>query len=299
MIIRICFPFFDTRFARAYAAHGHYQHAPRWLVADPPPPLSAVGGMGAITRHIPPPPYASAEASNLIKLYDIEQAADAELRDRSIDMVAGQHGHARLRVTLETVPDRWRDRTLDDVIEGVLATEVAVRHPERRGIYEPLGEAGPFLADLYARESARTLPESMRRYEPDLVRPGRPFLLIVNTRRETLAETGAMFRVPVTQRGFEGEAWFYAWHSALGGDSLPVWYVDAPRGGEAWRHPAEALEDLTAVHEELFLCLVASSELDGREDAKGLRAVLERYAKKLSGQLRKGERHGVNLQVTA
>ena len=36
MISRMCFPFFDSRFARALAKGGDYQLAPRWLLERRP-----------------------------------------------------------------------------------------------------------------------------------------------------------------------------------------------------------------------------------------------------------------------
>ena len=148
-----------------------------------------------------------------------------------------------MRATLEVqrVPWWWEERTLSEVIEGVATTQVAVRHPKRRGVYETLGEAAPYLADLYARESARTAPRVARDYDPDSVRFGRPFLILANTRREPLTLPASMIEIPVSLPAYYGRIWFFPWRSLNKIWRWPVWYFHMPRGGDAWLQPAEAL----------------------------------------------------------
>lgn len=292
MFVRVCFPFFDTRFAREDAA-GDQQPAPRWLYGEPPPPVDFVGRLGRVAKWIPPQPYAKCSAADLIKIRRREDRP-FELRVDAIDAVADQYGHARLAVTLEAHAAEGQSQPrMADLIESVASADVSVRHPERRGLYDSLGAAAELLADLYARESARTAPEPRGVYRPDWVHPGRPFLVMVNSRREPVALPLAI-DMPAADPGFGGHIRFFPWRSAEGDTALPVWYIEAPRGGDAWRQPAEALEDLTAHYEELFLCATLEEKAG---DDPAYASLLERHRKRLSGLLRRDRRHGVDLQA--
>lgn len=291
MFVRACFPFFDTRFAREDAVED-LRLVPRWLYREPPPPVDYVGRMGRVAKWIPPHPYARCSAADLIR---IERANDDcfALGVEGIEAVADQHGHARLAVTLDARATGGGEAQLGELIEMVATADVSIRHPDRRGAYDTLAAAAEVLCDLYARESARTAPEPRGEYRPDWVYPGRPFLVLVNTRREPVA-LPLTLDMPDPDPGFGGRIRFFPWHSDEGDAALPVWYIDAPRGGDAWRQPAEALEDLTAHYEELFLC----ATLEAQADAEGAYAsFLERHRKRLAGTLRAPRRHGVDLQA--
>jgi len=90
---------------------------------------------------------------------------------------------------------------------------------------------------------------------------------------------------------------FLPWTSSEGGAGLPVWYIDAPRGGDAWKLPEEAVEDVNAHYEELFLCTALQAEAQALTDTnENYPFVLSTHAKRLSATLRKEKRHGVNLR---
>jgi hypothetical protein len=291
MFVRACFPFFDTRFAREDAA-ADLRPAPRWLYGEPPPAVDYVGRLGRVAKWIPPQPYARCSATDLIK---IERNEDDQftLRVEGIEAVADQHGHARMAVTLDAPATSGGQAQLGELIERVATADVSVRHPDRRGVYDTLAAAAEVLCDLYARESARTAPEPRGDYQPDWVHPGRPFLVLVNTRREPV-ELPLAVEMPATEPSFGGRIRFLPWRSPDGDTALPVWYIDAPRGGDAWRQPAEAIEDLTAHYEELFLCAMLE---DGAGDDVAYAGFLERHRKRLAGSLRRERRHGVDLQA--
>ncbi|NIJ22330.1 hypothetical protein FHS95_004045 [Sphingomonas naasensis] len=290
MFVRACFPFFDTRFAREDAA-GDQRRAPLWLSVEPPPKFDFVGRLGRVAKWIPPLPYARCSAADLIK---IDRSADraVALRVDAIEAVADQHGHARLAVTLEAQASADRVR-MTDLIESVASANISICHPERRGLSDSLGAAADVLCDLYARESARTAPEPRGDYQPDWVHAGRPFLIVVNSRREPV-ELPLAVEMPAPVPGFGGSIRFFPWRSDEGGAALPIWYLEAPRGGDAWRQPAEALEDLTAHYEELFVC--ATLEEKAGDDPAYAR-YLELHRKRLTGVLRVERRHGVELQA--
>lgn len=291
MFVRACFPFFDTRFAREDAA-ADLRPAPRWLYGEPPPAADYVGRLGRVAKWIPPQPYARCSAADLIK---IERSDDDQfgLRVEAIEAVADQHGHARLGVTLDASAKGAGPARLGELIEMVATADVSIRHPERRGAFDTLAAAAEVLCDLYARESARTAPEPRGDYQPDWVYPGRPFLVLVNTRREPV-ELPLTLDMPAPEPGFGGRIHFFPWRSEETDTALPVWYVDAPRGGDAWRQPAEALEDLTAHYEELFLCVTLEAQASEDSPYAGF---LERHRKRLAGSLRRERRHGVDLQA--
>lgn len=291
MFVRACFPFFDTRFAREDAAVD-LRPAPRWLYGEPPPPADYVGRLGKVAKWIPPQPYARCSAADLIK---VERGDDDQfaLRVDGIEIVADQHGHARLAVTLDAQTAAGGQAQLGELIEMVSTADVSVRHPDRRGVYDTLGAAAEVLCDLYARESARTAPEPRGGYQPDWVHPGRPFLVLVNTRREPV-DLPMTLDMPAPDPGFGGRIHFFPWRAPDGDTALPVWYIDAPRGGDVWRQPAEAIEDLTAHYEELFLCAMLEEQAG---DDPAYAGFLERHRKRLAGSLRRERRHGVDLQA--
>ena len=100
--------------------------------------------------------------------------------------------------------------------------------------------------------------------------------------------------MPAPDPGFGGRIHFFPWRASDGDTALPVWYIDAPRGGDAWRQPAEALEDLTAHYEELFLCAMLEEQAS---DDPAYAGFLERHRKRLAGSLRRERRHGVDLRA--
>ena len=228
MFARICFPFFDTRFVRAYADTGDYTGAPEWLVGEPPPPLAHVGGLGRVTKYIPPLPYARAEADSLVTLApDETYESELIITKKGVDIVASQTGHARIGATFDLKHswDLGEPEVLGEVVKTLATTEVAVRHPARRGIYETLGFAAPYLADLYARESARTAKGVSDGFQPDRVQFGRPFLILANTHRSLVEIPQTLFRVPVDHPDFRGKVWFFPWRAPSDDMAMPVWYL--------------------------------------------------------------------------
>jgi hypothetical protein len=297
MHVQVCFPFFDTRFLREMAGgEADASPAPRWLYGDPPPPFEWVGRFGRVDKRLPPLPYARCLSTNLVSLQPPEDvdATDVEPSLDWIETVADQHGHARLTIGLDLAISE--ETGLAGVAERLMRSEVAVRHPERHDMYEMLAEAGEVLADLYARESARTAVPPQGPYLADWVVAARPFLIMVNTRRDPVRVDESAIRVP--GGAFEGSLSFLPWRAPEGDLALPVWYIDAPRGGEAWRQTAEAVEEVNARYEELFTCLLLREEAAGAgAAAHNFSVYLEKHCKRLAASLRRTQRHGVDLQA--
>ena len=297
MLAEICFPFFDTRFLREDADEKR-KPAPRWLYGEPPPPLGQVGRLGRVDKWIPPLPYARCLASDLVSLQPPAEVAGVQVAWRllRVEALADQHGHARLSLWVEAAAD-WADHDLATVAETVAAQEVAVRHPDRRGLYERLAEAGDSLADLYARESARTAPAPRGDYQADWVVAARPFMILVNVRREFIESGAEAINIPLLDSTFPGTLNFLPWRSQEGDAALPVWYLDAPRGGDAWRQPAEAVEEVNARYEELFTCSLMREMAAKTEADDNFTIYLGNYCRRLAATLRRTKRHGVNLQA--
>jgi hypothetical protein len=296
MHVGVCFPFFDTRFLHE-DADGASKPAPRWLYSEPPPPLAWVGRLGRVDKWIPPLPYARCSAAELIAVQpqSVDAAARVDLELVNIEVMADQGGHGRLSIWLEAKAQGC-DGRLELVVEQIARREVAVRHPDRRDVYEILAEAGDSLADLYGIESARTAPIPHDDYRGDWVVAARPFMIFVNTRREAI-DAGPK-AIAIQSAGSAGSLSFLPWRSPDGDIALPVWYLDAPRGGDAWRQPVEAVEDLNARYEELFSCLLLKEEMDADNGVEHNFAVyLARHCKRIAAGLRRTQRHGVDLQA--
>ncbi|MFL6862172.1 MAG: hypothetical protein ACJ8DZ_04160, partial [Allosphingosinicella sp.] len=294
MYVEICFPFFDTRFMRE-DADGSSRPAPRWIYGRPPPALNQVGRLGRVDKWIPPLPYGRCLAGELVT---VGPAGDDEgslsLTLQRIEAIADQAGHARLSIWFElALADK---AALSDIIEQVARYVVSVHIPERRDQYELLAEAADSLADLYARESARTALAPRGDYRADWVLAGRPYFIFINTRRDPVDPGDKAFKLPLP--GLPCSLSFVPWRSPEGDLAVPVWYIDAPRGGEAWRPVAEAVEEVNARYEELFTCLLLREDLAKAGDGDHNFAVLlDKYCKRLSGTLRRAQRHGVDLQA--
>ncbi len=298
MHVQVSFPFFDTRFLRERAAgEADAKPAPRWLYGDLRPPLDRVGRFGRVNKWLPPLPYARCLSANLVSLQspDID-ATDVELSLSWIETVADQHGHARLTIGLDLALSG--ETGLAGVAEQLMRSEVAVRHPERHEMYEMLADAGEDLADLYARESARTAVPPQGPYLADWVVAARPFLIMVNTRRDPVQVDESAIEVPFAGGTFKGSLSFLPWRAPDGDLALPVWYIDAPRGGDTWRQTAEAVEEVNARYEELFTCLLLREEAAGAgAAAHNFSVYLEKHCKRVAASLRRTQRHGVDLQA--
>lgn len=295
MLGRLCFPFFDSRFAREDLQIDEL--APRWLYAEPRPAIERLGRLGRVERWIPPRPFARCRVSEILSISagSSESGNASSLQFKDIDIIAGQNGHTRLTVELAAATPHGTD--LSACIERIVTAEVAIRHPERRGIYEMLGSSAAPLADLYARESARTV-RSKAGYDPGWVSFGRPFLIVVDAWRQAIGVSATAVELDVANPAFEGRVSFLPWRSEDEGMALPVWYICCPRGGEIWRQIAAALEDLTADYEELFLCSVLCEKMDRADpESAQLGSILARNVKRLTGSLRRETRHGVNLRA--
>jgi hypothetical protein len=293
MDVEICFPFFDTRFMREDAAADSHP-APRWMYGRPPPALDKVGRLGRVAKWVPPLPYARCLAADLITLGEAGAETSIALDLIRIEAIADLSGHARLSIWFDVkVGDKV---ALADIVEQVTRYVVSVHIPERRDQYEMLASAGDNLADLYARESARTAPAPRGDYQADWVYAGRPFMIFINKRRDPVEPGDKAIRLPLPQ--LAGTLSFLPWRSPEGDLAVPVWYLDVPRGGDAWRQPAEAVEEVNARYEELFTCLLLREEMAGAAAANhNFTVLLDKYCKKLSGTLRRPQRHGVDLQA--
>jgi hypothetical protein len=294
MLAQVHFPFFDSRFALEDSDQLQ-KLAPRWLYADSSPAILSVGLLGAVSKWIPPRPYARCAAADLIGLQVAGATADPpRLSSKSIELIADQHGHARLSVLLEATLSGLPFR-LGAVVESLATAELMIQHPARRAVYEMVVNASSALADIYALESAGTAAQPGE-YRADLVQYGRPFLILVNDRRENVEVDRTSAQLSTAEAGFQGRIHFFPWQSEDGEFSLPVWYVEAPRGGSAWLGAAEALQDATAHYEELFLCTLLQNRIaqDGAANANIL-PLLERHHKRLAGTLRRAKRNGVDL----
>jgi hypothetical protein len=293
MNVEICFPFFDTRFMREDADAGS-RPAPRWMYGKPPPPLGTVGRLGRVDKWIPPLPYARCLAGDLITLGEGDPNSSVSLSLIRIDAIADLAGHARLSIWFDVQFDGEVD--LAAMVEQVTRYVVSVHIPERRDQYEMLAAAGDSLADLYARESARTAVPPRGDYQADWVYAGRPFILMINTRRERVELGDKAIRLPLPETSFALS--FLPWRSSEDDLAVPVWYLDAPRGGDAWRQPAEAVEEVNARYEELVTCLLLREEIAGAPSTnRNFAVLLDKYCQRLSGTLRRGQRHGVDLQA--
>ncbi|MEP9358143.1 hypothetical protein [Sphingomonas sp. KR3-1] len=298
MIVRGCFPLFDTRFILEDSSEDA-RPAPRWLYAEPPPPVDYVGRLGRVAKWIPPHPYARCTAADLIQLSlrpdEEDHAKHFAMQVEKIEVVADQHGHARLSVELN-LEVLGSDRSLAALADSVATADISVRHPERRGQYDTLAGAANILADLYARESARTAPPPRGSYRPDWVIAGRPFLIVVNDRRDSIEFPATL--PEVATQGDNSRIRFFPWRpDDDNGSALPIWYLEASRGGAAWRLQIEALEDLTAHYEELFLC--TELQIRGETQPMPFDAALAMHRKRLSGTLRRERRHGVDLRAAS
>ena len=296
MLGRFCFPFFDSRFARE-DLEPQTMLAPRWLYGEPPPPIQRLGNLGQVQRWIPPRPFARCVVNNILSIGEAPSSQENawDIQFEEIDLIASQAGHTRL--TAEFVMGADCGDKLDAFVERIVTAEVAIRHPERRGVYDMLGSAAASLADLYARESARTVGSGAG-YSPDWVSFGRPFLVLIDTCRLPIAVPQAAIEVTVAHPGFSGRVSFIPWRLEDEGIFLPVWFIQCPRGGAIWRPIAEAIEDLTADYEELFVCSAMCEQLNQTNLADSqLSNLLSRNSKRLKGTLRKPIRHGVDLQV--
>jgi hypothetical protein len=297
VLAEVCFPLFDTRFAREEAITDEKAEkpAPLWLYGEPP--IERVGRFGSVSKRIPPIPYAQCNAGDVLSILHNSDTTEIEaVTLESVGAIADQYGHARLSVWL-SISTREPQLSLADLVEGLTSLQVAVRHPDRRDVYEVLAGAGPALSDLYARESARTAKGYTGGYVADWVVPGRPFLIIVNSRRETLSLPVGLLTVP-TDTARAGQLYFYPWISAEGERALAVWYMDAPRGGDSWAQPVDAVEELTSHYEELFIASALLAEAQHELPlAENYATLLERHVKRVSGHLRKERRHGVDLKA--
>jgi hypothetical protein len=293
MDVEICFPFFDTRFMREDAVADSWP-SPRWMYAKPRPPLDKVGRLGRVDKWVPPLPYARCLAADLISLGEGDPESSVALSLSRIEAIADLGGHARLSIWFDIQVGDPVD--LADIVEQVARCEVSVHIPERRDQYELLASAGDNLADLYARESARTAVPPRGDYQADWVYAGRPYMILVNRRRDPVEPGDKAIRLPMPD--LAGTLSFLPWRSPEGDLAAPVWYLDVPRGGDAWRQPAEAVEEVNGRYEELFAALLLRDEMAGSADANhNFTVLLDKYCKRLSGILRRPQRHGVDLQA--